>query len=952
VSTVDTAGANGVNGEIPGLTRDDLIPDQAIESAEDDALDYMAFVRQLALLVASVDTPVNIALFGPWGSGKSTVGNLLRGDIERNARAEGVRMPFVRYDAWRFAGLSLQRSFISEAAEQLGVRRERYHRRLYQDRRTGGFRPGALVRSLPAALVTFTFVLGAIIALATGLAALAAVVAGKDVGEELKRQAPTLLPVAGLISVFAAIARPFLDAAGTQMSEGAPVAAEQFRVTFERLIADGLKRARQLQRELWHLRLTLGPVRHRAHKRRDRVVFFIDELDRCAPEDVVEALRALKTFLEVENCVFLVAADRDVLESALDRLPQTTPLNEEAPYFSSAASFLDKVFQYQIPLPPLRGGRRLRTFAGELVREPKKGLWRQIQAVNNGLLLDQIVYTLIPSHVRSPRRAKVLLNKFAANARIAEAHQILWMERAEEIAKLTVLQTEFPAVAADLRREPRLPGLLLRPPRNPSPLLALLLERHEVGTSEDGDAIGSGAMSTSYLLAGGGRRSMVRAQRGELRRYLELTATVPDARRDLLFLETGGRRMGLADAQLMDEVETNAPNAPDKVAASVQKLESESQRRLVAEVLLDMSETAVGREKRNVVTALLTTVSCMTDEATQVADRVATAVRIYRAGYELPSRLLAPALRISELQQARTPVRLTDDLLTEGELWSDREGVLEVLRVAATLSPDQLDAIERRIATSVGRWPEILAEAIRGPLARDGEAEVVGPLAWEGVEALLGLPEVGQAVSEVLDERGRTDERAARELADALHRAGTRTLDGRDVSVTAIPLLWHVDSRFAYDAVRRISDRVDPHPGTPEERCHQALLALRRCEPEDWEHWRTGLKRFEGMSPLQAGWAVDGIVAVLRKFHRARVPEQKAAIAIIEIEAELAESAIDEQARTALTAAVNHGLARKWWDKKPKRDAHRRFHAAARALTRAEPGMIAGPRPPEGPPDE
>ena len=48
-------------------------------------------------------------------------------------------------------------------------------------------------------------------------------------------------------------------------------------------------------------------------------------------------------------------------------------------------------------------------------------------------LLDGVLYVLIPSHVRSPRRVKVLLNNFATNARIAQSRGIDWMARAREI---------------------------------------------------------------------------------------------------------------------------------------------------------------------------------------------------------------------------------------------------------------------------------------------------------------------------------------------------------------------------------------------------------------------------------------------------------------------------------------------------------------------------------------
>lgn len=76
--------------------------------------------------------------------------------------------------------------------------------------------------------------------------------------------------------------------------------------------------------------------------------------------------------------------------------------------------------------------------------------------------LDFVLFTLIPSHVHSPRRIKVLLNNYATNVRMTRSRLPgAWPVRAREIARLTAFQTEFPDFAADLRYEPRLPRYLL-----------------------------------------------------------------------------------------------------------------------------------------------------------------------------------------------------------------------------------------------------------------------------------------------------------------------------------------------------------------------------------------------------------------------------------------------------------------------------------------------------------
>ena len=47
------------------------------------------------------------------------------------------------------------------------------------------------------------------------------------------------------------------------------------------------------------------------------LVIIIDDLDRCLPEKSIQVLEAIKLFLDVEGCVFILAADQNVVEKAI-----------------------------------------------------------------------------------------------------------------------------------------------------------------------------------------------------------------------------------------------------------------------------------------------------------------------------------------------------------------------------------------------------------------------------------------------------------------------------------------------------------------------------------------------------------------------------------------------------------------------------------------------------------
>lgn len=439
------------------LTADDLVPDRALTEDDRDALNYGVIAARVADVVTVGEPPLNVALFGPWGSGKSSFYELLRRDLGDKKRHK-KNVALVRYDAWKYGGESLKRNFISHAAQELNVEasdeNRDFYRGLYESRRSVEVDFSRIDRGkIWSAIWLLTRVFTAFIFVFALLSGALSVATDEDFLGQVAKTLPDIFSSAAVASLIVGVLQLVFSGANVELEQAAPSADEEFTQTFKELV----KKVRADQ-GYW------------------RIIFFIDELDRCSAEDVVTTLTAIKTFLDENGCVFIVAADREVLERALRELPQETPINEEAPYYSSASSFLDKVFQHQIALPPLRGGR-LTGFARDLVKD-RGGVWKELRDSEYERLLDRVIYALIPSHVRSPRRIKVLLNNFAANARIAQGRGVAWPERAREIAKLTVLQTEFPLLAADLHVEPRLPALLLDPPVDPSDRTKRLLARH------------------------------------------------------------------------------------------------------------------------------------------------------------------------------------------------------------------------------------------------------------------------------------------------------------------------------------------------------------------------------------------------------------------------------------------------------------------------------------------
>jgi Cdc6-like AAA superfamily ATPase len=359
---------------------DELVDDRELDDIESDSFGHADFVRELARLVLATRMPANIALYGAWGSGKSSIARLLGKELPKEK--EAVR--FVIFDAWKYAETPLRRHFISQVASTLEIKDDEFREGLYLEEQgrkvkfgkqqwADAARTTALVFLLPLALA---------LAIATGRARDAHGISWHGWWHSLSTG---LLAAGGIASVLLGVVKFLADGFKVTTRKTAPSGDEEFERLFKQLV----KRAET-----------------------KRLVVFIDELDRCSPKQVVSVLETLKTFVSVDGCVFIVGADQQVLERALrERARQPTPEDVANPYYSSGSAYLDKVFQYQLSIPPMRSPALSRYALGLITGRP--GVWKRVPD------LPELVSVLIPTHVVSPRRVKVLLNRFAIAYRLA-----------------------------------------------------------------------------------------------------------------------------------------------------------------------------------------------------------------------------------------------------------------------------------------------------------------------------------------------------------------------------------------------------------------------------------------------------------------------------------------------------------------------------------------------------
>lgn len=181
-----------------------------------------------------------------------------------------------------------------------------------------------------------------------------------------------------------------------------------------------------------------------------RVIFFIDDLDRCEPDQIVALMESLKLFLDLEYCFFIIALDEEVIHRAIQIKYATFNFTPERKN-QIGREYLEKMIQLPLYLYPLSEGE---------IREYLNGLELPPLAAGHTELFSGI---LVPN----PRKIKRILNLFLLNLGVLENNPVL-RNRIDDsvLARLISVQVQdFDLYRAILKHQD-LPEYLSRVYRN------------------------------------------------------------------------------------------------------------------------------------------------------------------------------------------------------------------------------------------------------------------------------------------------------------------------------------------------------------------------------------------------------------------------------------------------------------------------------------------------------
>lgn len=245
--------------------------DSSVDKIEEDLFEVSQYVNGLSDFIKSCVTPMTISIQGDWGSGKTSMMNMVRESL-------GDDLISVWFNTWQYSQFNM--------GEDLAI----------------SFL-GKLIKSLQPDD------------------------GNKTINETFKK-AYSAIKKAGLITVDHFVG----GAAATEL--------EQLAEKFAKGEDDAVDAINNLKEEFQE-----SVKKKLAEKGKNRLVVFIDDLDRLNPGKAVELLEVLKIFLDCDNCVFVLAIDYSVVSQGVKEKYGDLIGDDKG------KSFFDKIIQVPFKMP-------------------------------------------------------------------------------------------------------------------------------------------------------------------------------------------------------------------------------------------------------------------------------------------------------------------------------------------------------------------------------------------------------------------------------------------------------------------------------------------------------------------------------------------------------------------------------------------------------------------------
>ena len=315
---------------------------QGDKQRELDRLNLIPYAEALAEFIESSDTPMTVGLQGDWGTGKTSMLNMLRGneDNSKSGLLNSEKCLVINFETWSYAQFNDGKSLPMACLFALTTKLEE------------GLRKKKIV--------------------------------GADTSDAFRKATDKLSSVfkksianasVGVMGINIPVGKAFQDDETPPAPDDSSKQMMEFRDNFSEMV------------ELW--------TSDSQRKQNKRVVICVDDLDRVKPIVALELLESIKNFLDVPGCVFVLAVDYEVVQQGMK-----AKLGFEIQK-TSGKSFFDKIIQLPFNMP--KSSYDLQGYIGDLITVaefPESGTLKK----NDLPFLEEITICSIGSNPRSIKR--------------------------------------------------------------------------------------------------------------------------------------------------------------------------------------------------------------------------------------------------------------------------------------------------------------------------------------------------------------------------------------------------------------------------------------------------------------------------------------------------------------------------------------------------------------------
>lgn len=322
-----------------------------------DLFNVVAYAEKLAGFIESVNPPFTIGIYGEWGDGKTSFVRLLEHFVTNTPDKDKIK--FISFSAWpHTTSDALWRALIIKIARDLyGVPDdEKKDDTTVTDAGAGGLLP--LIRN---------FLQSDAITLSTARRELDSREQFNDLVSRLdstvygsiSRNQEHQLQVNHEVAV-AALVKTAVAALGTISPLVAGIRAlfgiEPKVALSELMHKEKNVATREIIKSVQEFKQVFRTLFDTQAKGK-RVFVFVDDLDRCLPDVALDILEAIKIFLDDFGCIFIVAADKNLIGQGLRlRYRELLRGNDDAQiqdfFAQKGQEYFEKIIQFGVGVPP------------------------------------------------------------------------------------------------------------------------------------------------------------------------------------------------------------------------------------------------------------------------------------------------------------------------------------------------------------------------------------------------------------------------------------------------------------------------------------------------------------------------------------------------------------------------------------------------------------------------